>query len=294
MTTSNASFRAKEKVKLYSANRQQATRYYKKPKLGKEYPLSLRRDLNDLHKAKTFWFLRVRVLGLRGDRRIPIIPHREFLNNAELGESKLFRSHGNFYVNLVFKFESPPPRRGNSVLGVDLGERNIAVTVLLQNRCIKQPRFLGREVRGIRWHHAWLRRRLQERNLRRVIKRISDREKRRVDDVLHKIAKEIVDMADKTMSWIAIGDLTGIRKRTKSKGKRLRRIISNMPYHRLTRMITYKAMIRGVPVILVDEAYTSVTCHVCSRCGLRPTQAKFRCPECGEFNADLNGTINIA
>jgi hypothetical protein len=59
MITSNDSFREKKGVRLYSANRQQAARYYKKPQLGKEYPLSLRRDLIDLHKAKTFWFLRV-------------------------------------------------------------------------------------------------------------------------------------------------------------------------------------------------------------------------------------------
>jgi putative transposase len=281
-------------VRLYSANRQQAERYYKQPKQGKEYPLSLRKDLIDLHRAKTFWFLRIRVHGLRGGIRIPIIPHREFPKNAELGESKLFRRHGNFYVNLVFTFDAPPLRRGTSVLGVDLGERIIAATVLLQNSWIKRPRFLGREVRGIRRHHAWLRRRLQERSLKRVVKRISDKEKRRVDAVLHRVSKEIVEMADKTTSWIAIGDLTGIRRKTKKMGKRMRRIVSNMPFHKLTRMIIYKAVMRGIPVVLVNEAYTSITCHVCGQRGSRPTQTRFRCPECGEFNADLNGAINIA
>ena len=101
-------------------------------------------------------------------------------------------------------------------------------------------------------------------------------------------------MADKARSWIAIGDLTGIRESAEKKGKRMRRIVSTMPFWRLTQMIIYKAMMRGIPVVLVNEAYTSVTCHVCGRRGLRPTQARFRCPECGEFNADLNGAINIA
>lgn len=197
-------------------------------------------------------------------------------------------------MNLVFTFETPTLRRGTSVIGVDLGERIIAATVLLQNSCVKWPRFLVHEVRGIRRHHAWLRRRLQERSLKRVVKRIGDKEKRRVDAVLHRISKEIVEMADRTTSWIAIGDLTGIRRKTEKKGKRMQRIISNMPFHRLTRMIIYKATMLGVPVVLVNEAYTSGTCHVCGRRGLRPTQARFRCPECGEFNADLNGAINIA
>jgi hypothetical protein len=101
---------------------------------------------------------------------------------------------------------------------VDLGERIMAATVLLQNSCVKRPRFLGREVRGIRRHHAWLRRRLQERGLKRVAKRIGDREKRRVDAVLHRISKEIVEMADRTKAWIAIGDLTGNREARRKKG----------------------------------------------------------------------------
>jgi putative transposase len=281
-------------IPLYSANRQQATRYYKRPKPSKEYPLSLRKDLIDLHKAKTFWFLRIRVHGQRGGIRIPIIPHRAFPEDAELCESKLFRRQGKFYVNLVFTFDAPPLRRGTSVIGVDLGERVLATTVLVQNGCVTGPRFFGRAVRGIRRHHAWLRRRLQERGLNRVVKRMSDREKRRVDAVLHRISKKIVELAVETISYIAIGDLTGIRERAKTKGKRIRRIVDRMPFHKLTHMICYKAMLHRVPVVLVNEAYTSITCHVCGRRGSRPTQGLFRCQVCGEYNGDLNGAINIA
>jgi putative transposase len=48
---------------LYSANKQQALRYYRKVK-QKEYPLSLRNDLINLRKA--FWFLKIPVYGVRG------------------------------------------------------------------------------------------------------------------------------------------------------------------------------------------------------------------------------------
>ncbi|MDO8125368.1 MAG: transposase [Candidatus Hermodarchaeota archaeon] len=248
----------------------------------------------DLRKSKTFWFLRVRVHGQRGGINIPIIPHRAFPKGAKLGESKLFRRQGKFYVNLVFTVEVPPFRRCISVLGVGLGERIMATTVLLHNGCIKQPQFFGRVVRGIRRHHAWLRRRLQKRGLKRVIRRIGHREKRRVEAVLHQISKEIVELADATSSWIAIGDLMGIRERTQKKGRRVRRIIGNLPFHKLTKMIIYKALLRGLPVVMVNEAYTSITCHVCGRRGMRSSQARFRCSACGEYNADLNGAINIA
>jgi len=59
-------------------------------------------------------------------------------------------------------------------------------------------------------------------------------------------------------------------------------------------MIEYKAMLRGITVITTGEAYTSRTCHVCSCEGKRPTQGLLVCPHCGEYNADLNGAINMA
>ena len=89
-----------------------------------------------------------------------------------------------------------------------------------------------------------------------------------------------------------IGDLKGIRKR--AKGRRFRRIVHSMPHHRLSRYIEYKALWEGIPVVHAGEAYTSRTCHRCGNEGRRVSQGFFKCPSCGlEYNADLNGAINI-
>ena len=49
----------------------------------------------------------------------------------------------------------------------------------------------------------------------------------------------------------------------------------------------------GVPVIKVDEAYSSRECRICHQDGRRPSQGRYVCPSCGEYNADLNGAVNI-
>ncbi|KXA99324.1 hypothetical protein AKJ40_03425, partial [candidate division MSBL1 archaeon SCGC-AAA259M10] len=53
-----------EDVELYSANKQQADRYYEEIKAGKEYPISVRKDLIDLkimdNVVSKYW-LKVRV-----------------------------------------------------------------------------------------------------------------------------------------------------------------------------------------------------------------------------------------
>jgi putative transposase len=48
-------------------------------------------------------------------------------------------------------------------------------------------------------------------------------------------------------------------------------------------------------VAIVSERGTSKTCHRCGEEGRRPHQGLFKCPSCRlEYNADLNGAINIA
>lgn len=68
-----------------------------------------------------------------------------------------------------------------------------------------------------------------------------------------------------------------------------------MPYYKLMSYVGYKALWEGIKVIRVKECYTSITCHGCGANGKRVSQGLFLCSSCGlEYNADLNGAINIA
>ena len=58
--------------------------------------------------------------------------------------------------------------------------------------------------------------------------------------------------------------------------------------------MSYKALAAGVPVFLVEPAYTSKTCHQCHHIGDRKSK-EFSCPICGwSGDADFNGAKNIA
>ena len=73
----------------------------------------------------------------------------------------------------------------------------------------------------------------------------------------------------------------------------MNRIVNAMPFNRLSQLIEYKAAWAGVPVIKVGEDYSSRECRICQQDGRRPSQGRFVCPSCGEYNADLNGAVNI-
>jgi putative transposase len=257
----------------------------------KEYPLSLRNDLINIKRAKAFWFLKIPVRDVRGGINVPVKPHRDF-PSGKLCESKIVKKGSSYVAMLTFEFSQPPMRRCFSVLSVDLGERFAASAVLMQNGTVVKAKFYGGEIRGVRRHYAWLRRRLQERGLTQVVKGVGKKERRIVNAVLHRVSKGIVSLADSANSYIVLGNLTGIRERAKGRG--FNRIVSNLPFFRLTKMIEYKAMLKGIPVITTSEAYTSKICHICGCEGDRRTQGLFVCTHCGEYNADLNGAINIA
>jgi transposase len=206
-----------EAVKLYSANKQQAMRYYKAAKPNKEYPLSIRKDLIRIEKGKTRlvkWWVRIPVAGRRGGIWLPIRPHCEFPNLYEICESKVLKKSGKFLIHVTIKKEVKIKSSYSSALAIDLGERLIATAVLSVD---SRPRFCGKEIRGIRRHFAWLRKRLGERKLLKVIKRMGNKESRIVDDRLHKISHKLVRLAQQHNALILLGDLKGIRSSAKGK-----------------------------------------------------------------------------
>jgi len=286
----------KENVKLYSANKQQAKRYYKKTKPNKEYPLPIRKDLIKVEKRDTkivkYW-VRIPVAGRRGGIWVAIKPHEDILSEYEIGESKVFRKNEDWYIHITVHKEVNLKESYDHVLAVDIGERVMACVCGTWNSL--KPIFYGREIRGIRRHYAWLRRRLQERKLLKKVKQIGNKERRIVNDLLHKISREIVNLAKEHNAVIVMGNLKGIRQHAKNKGKRMRRLINSWAYYRLQKYIEYKALWEGIKVIYIDERGTSTTCHRCGAKGRRKTQGCFECPNCGlrDFNTDINGARNI-
>jgi len=105
-------------------------------------------------------------------------------------------------------------------------------------------------------------------------------------------------MAVDTGRAIALEDLMGIRERTnrEPRTKTERRRSNAWAFYQLRSVLAYKCVAAGVPLVLVNPAYTSQMCHTCLHMGERSGK-KFACLNaacrwCGD--ADLNGAKNIA
>jgi putative transposase len=277
---------------IYSLTKANFDFKYKRKARKKKQPMSLhnqstRFKITD-NRLTPYWF-RVPVKGKRGGIWLPIKPHENIDSSWEVREAKLFKRKKDFWIYITVRKEVQLKTSYSSVLALDIGEKVIAAAVLSS---VRKPIFLGREVRGIRRHHAWLRKRLQERGLFKKLKEMRGKEKRRVELVLHEVSKYIVELAERNNSVIILGDLKGIRKQ--NKGKRFNRIINTFPFNKLSFFIEYKANLREIAVVKIREDYTSKTCSRCGEKGKRVKQGLFKCPNCRyQANADFNGAMNI-
>ncbi|MFB6158075.1 MAG: RNA-guided endonuclease InsQ/TnpB family protein [Candidatus Nanohalobium sp.] len=285
-----------ESENLYSATKQAMDKYAGKDN-GEEKPLFLRNDTFQVEKAENteefdYW-AKIPVHDEWGGIQVPIVPHREIKEERSVKDSKVVKKDDYFELHISVRFEVEPQQDFSGVLAVDLGESTYATAVLSSDG---RPRFYGEDIRGIRRHYSYLRRKLQEKGLQEEVKRIGQKESRTVRHRLHEISRELVDFADQQNAVIVLGDVKEVGGDTE-KGRRMNRIANTWAVGKLRNFIQYRAQEKGIPVFLVDEAYTSQTCHRCKerKDTNRMTQGRFKCGNCGldHYNADVNAAKNI-
>jgi IS605 OrfB family transposase len=209
-----------------------------------------------------------------------------------IGGAELVWREGVYFLHVTQSKDAPRKRETDDVLGVDLGICNIATDS-------EGEQFTGKEVRARRARYVARRAALQRvgtRSAKRRLKQIRKRESRYMRDKNHCISKALIAKAATSRKALALEDLTGIRESgTVRREQRYER--HAWAFYQLCLFLTYKAALAGVPVVLVDPAYTSQTCSRCRHCdpANRQSQASFVCRRCGfAAHADGNSATNVA
>src|SRR5260370_27695392 len=200
-------------------------------------------------------------------------------HGAHIGAAKLYydKPRKPFYLLVTLEVECAEPTLENhkQVVGVDVGQRYLAVTATPTNDAIF---YSGKAIRAKADHYARVRKRLQQRGTRSATRRlvvISGRERRLKQDANHLISRRIVDQHPHSI--IGLEDLTHIRERVirrthkrKKHGKgyepvsstqrKANRHASKWAFAELHGYIAYKATLTGSMAVKVDSPYTSHAC----------------------------------
>ncbi len=235
----------------------------------------------------SLWTLsgRVKLPFVAGVRQIEMLKTRQ-------GEAELVYRNGEFYLHQTCDVDEAPTDDIDGFLGVDMGVANIAVDSLGEV-------YQGKAIKNVRHRHRKLRSKLQAKGTkssRRLLKKLSGKERRFATWTNHNVSKRIVAKAKDTGQGIAVEALGGIRDRITARRPQ-RAALHSWSFFQLRSFIEYKSKLAGVPVVAIDPRNTSRTCPVCGCVDKanRKSQSIFLCIVCGHSGlADYIAAGNIS
>jgi IS605 OrfB family transposase len=232
----------------------------------------------------------VNIWTICGRLKIPFICHnRNYLPYIK-GEADLIFNKNKFYLSQTVEIPDTEIEDIEEFIGVDFGQTDIAVLSDGTN-------YNSEQLKTVRKKYTKVRTSVQSKGTKgskKLLKRLSGREKRFVFINNHTISKQIITKAKTEHKGIAIEDLSGIRKTAKPKSKQQKTELNRWSFYQLRIFLTYKALLNGVKLIAVPPAYTSQTCSICNHIGKRNGK-NFSCENCGNIaDADYNAAKNIA
>ena len=232
----------------------------------------------------------VSIWSVGGRLKVPFVCHNHNYLPYIKGEADLLYRKGKFYLFQTVDVVEDDVKDIETFLGVDFGLVSLAT---LSNG----KEFNSKKLQDYREKRQKVRSSVQSkctRNSKKLLKRLSGRERTHASITNHTIAKQIVAIAKEENKGIALEDLKGIRFSSLKKGKKFRSRVGKWSFNQLRNYIAYKSALAGIPVVLVEPRYTSKTCSNCHHVGNRQGK-KFECHNCGNnMDADVNASRNIA
>lgn len=214
---------------------------------------------------------------------------KDLLSNT-LGTLRITKK-GNKYIAQISITTESTSSLGENIVGIDLGIL-VPATGYCSNGKVK---FFGngRKNKYTRRKFKTLRQKLGKLKKTKAIKTINNKEQRIMNDLDHKVSREIVNFAkNNNASIIKLEQLSNIRCTTRTSRKNAKNI-HNWSFYRLANYIEYKARLEGIIVEYVNPAFTSQTCPSCKTRN-KAQGRKYECA-CGyKRHRDLVGAINIS
>ncbi len=216
--------------------------------------------------------------------------YHEKFRDWKIGQAWVVKRDNGIYLNVVFS-KSVEIRRYMDVVGVDINENNVTtatnqnfITFETKERVIRTAYFLKRRK---------IQSKIRCRRVKaKVLAKYRDRERNRVLDIYHKIANEIVKIALKTNSAIALENLKEIRRGI-NYSKELSGRLHRWSFRKFQQILEYKAKLNSIEVIYVNPHKTSSLCPICGR-KLSPNGRRLLKCECGLIaDRDVVGGWNI-
>ena len=198
------------------------------------------------------------------------------------------------------------------VAAIDIGVNNLVA--LTSNKKGFIPKLVnGRPIKSVNQHYNKHVSKLQKNmssnhHTSRQLERVAAKRTRRIDHYMHTASRRIIDLlVAHGIGTLVIGKNAGWKQECKMSRKNNQHFVP-LPHARFIDMLTYKAKLVGIEVLVQEESYTSKACFLdldpipvygeedadkVTFSGSRVKRGMYKASNGRKFNADINGSYNI-
>ncbi|MDJ0518926.1 MAG: transposase [Trichodesmium sp. MO_231.B1] len=231
---------------------------------------------------------------------------------SQIKQVRLVPRLNHYVIEVIYeKCEKQYELEENHWASIDIGLNNLA-TLTFNQAGIKPLLINGRPLKSINQYYnkikSFLQSKLRENQSSRRLKKLCNKREFKINDYLHKTSRLIIDtLINQKIGILIIGHNEDWKQKI-NLGKRNNQNFVCVPYKRLIEMLSYKAKMVGINVILTEESYTSKASFIdndlipvykkdqknkVTFSGKRVKRGLYRSASKGLINADVNASLNI-
>ncbi|NEO51935.1 MAG: IS200/IS605 family element transposase accessory protein TnpB [Okeania sp. SIO3B5] len=231
---------------------------------------------------------------------------------SQIKQVRLVPRLNHYVIEVVYEAtEKQYELEKNRCASIDIGLNNLA-TLTFNQAGIKPLLINGRPLKSINQYYnkvkSFLQPQLRENKSSKRLKKLCNKREFKINDYLHKASRLIIDtLINQKIGTLIIGHNEHWKQKI-SLGKRNNQNFVCVPYNRLIEMLSYKAKMVGINVIITEESYTSASSFIdndlipvykegeknqVTFSGKRIKRGLYRTASKRLINADVNGSLNI-
>ncbi|QBQ73661.1 transposase [Nodularia phage vB_NspS-kac68v162] len=233
----------------------------------------------------------------------------EFPTKARnINQARIVPKLDHYVIEVVYTVDDPVSSTGKYSAGIDLGLSNL-MAITSNHPGIRPLLINGRPLKSINQFFNKRVAKAQSLEASKQVKALNGKRDRRIDNYLHTASRRVVDWCQlNEISQLIIGNNAGW-KQDINIGKNNNQSFTKIPHAKLIHLLTYKAELSGIEVIVTEESYTSKASALDNDplptykaksefkpvfSGKRVKRRLYKTSAGQIINADTNGSLNIA
>ncbi|MEB3179087.1 MAG: transposase, partial [Nostocaceae cyanobacterium] len=173
-----------------------------------------------------------------------------------LDQVRIVPQLNHYVIEVVYTVDEPAKTSGKYSAGIDIGLNNLMA--ITSNHPGVSPLLInGRPLKSINQFFNKRVAKAQSIAAGRLVKELNSKRDRRIDNYLHTVSRRVIDWCQlNDIGQLVIGNNKGW-KQDINIGKKNNQEFTKIPHAKLIHLLTYKAQLAGIAVVITEESYTS-------------------------------------